>query len=213
MIVLRVVVTVTSFGVCVFCATLWKRSYSYVEMVQVKPVTAWSLHIHSESGRMQIFFIHPWYQSHEFTEFLWRWVTTRPPHGLALSLDTKQCSSFKLLGITLGGGTVRSRTYGDGSAYPPEENARYLFSTDGPHWSPPLRAQWIELPHFVSTFVSGIIFLLGAARFTRFIAREQTRRVRIMHGQCPTCGYDLRASAARCPECGWWSDPKDHYPN
>jgi predicted RNA-binding Zn-ribbon protein involved in translation (DUF1610 family) len=32
--------------------------------------------------------------------------------------------------------------------------------------------------------------------------RAQTRTNRWMNGQCVSCGYDLRASKDRCPECG-----------
>jgi hypothetical protein len=51
-------------------------------------------------------------------------------------------------------------------------------------------------------FLTGIVLFAPVVRWGRgFLAkrrRERLRRLRI----CGRCGYDLRASAERCPECG-----------
>jgi hypothetical protein len=43
---------------------------------------------------------------------------------------------------------------------------------------------------------------LVAAVSLRVFLRDQRRRKREKMGLCITCGYDLRASQERCPECG-----------
>jgi len=34
------------------------------------------------------------------------------------------------------------------------------------------------------------------------MARRRSRRERLLPGHCRACGYDLRGSGGRCPECG-----------
>jgi predicted amidophosphoribosyltransferase len=36
----------------------------------------------------------------------------------------------------------------------------------------------------------------------RIVPTSFRKRYRVKHGLCLNCGYDLRASPDRCPECG-----------
>jgi len=46
-----------------------------------------------------------------------------------------------------------------------------------------------------TTLAAGVIVTVGTYRWRR-------RSSRVSRGLCPRCGYDLRASPDRCPECG-----------
>lgn len=67
-------------------------------------------------------------------------------------------------------------------------NLRFGF---GYFWWPEFVACW-----FAGFFMTGVI--------ANVVARYARRRFerRFQSGRCTCCGYDLRASTERCPECG-----------
>jgi hypothetical protein len=62
-------------------------------------------------------------------------------------------------------------------------------------------AQEVFLPHWLLALASGALPALWGTR--RWRKRAKTRA-----GLCAVCGYDLRASPQRCPECGTLSSPR-----
>jgi hypothetical protein len=72
---------------------------------------------------------------------------------------------------------------------------------------PPIRDWWhrrldvriIALPHWTAAAITALLPLLTLGRFIRNKALDRCRR---RTGLCHSCGYDLRSSIDRCPECG-----------
>ena len=46
----------------------------------------------------------------------------------------------------------------------------------------------------------GFLFVVGLAKW--YFSARRCQRKRRSQGQCENCGYDLRATPVRCPECG-----------
>jgi hypothetical protein len=59
----------------------------------------------------------------------------------------------------------------------------------------------ITFPHWAMVLLFSI---LPAFRCRIWLHQRRARRL----GHCPRCGYDLRATPARCPECGAQSPPE-----
>jgi hypothetical protein len=70
---------------------------------------------------------------------------------------------------------------------------------------PPRIAYWatdgwcVSVPHWQVIATAGVLPGLTVARRVR---RSRYQRRRSLAGLCPACGYDLRATPDRCPECG-----------
>jgi hypothetical protein len=60
------------------------------------------------------------------------------------------------------------------------------------------RDDYWTVPYWVLVLVASAYPLLLVVGRTR----GRAARARVRNGQCPSCGYDLRASPERCPECG-----------
>ena len=79
------------------------------------------------------------------------------------------------------------------------------FRMDGPlggrihSLSPPLPYWWVAVPYATVAAACAVPPAAGTAWLVRHLLR---RRRRHRHGCCLACGYDLRATPGRCPECG-----------
>jgi len=64
------------------------------------------------------------------------------------------------------------------------------------------------LRNYTAVAVHGVLILLVASLLPAVWVRRFLRRRRFAIGCCAKCGYDLRSTPERCPECGTIPPPK-----
>ena len=109
----------------------------------------------------------------------------------------------------------RPAAYGPPKAtnWSPVHSAEFLgFEYEGfsypqpvPDLPPPRDYYQVVIPAWMPRLVTGLLPVWGVVRLRRRAARRALRR----QGRCESCGYDLRATPARCPECGHQSGTPD----
>jgi hypothetical protein len=108
-----------------------------------------------------------------------------PPRGLAF--DSRPWGRST---TSLGGGAVAVHITTVNSWYPPA-NASFGFG-----WERRRGGLWtVVVPLWIIVILFSVLPVV-------WIRRERRDRMRRAQGLCAHCGYDLRATPGRCPECG-----------
>jgi hypothetical protein len=179
----------TSLLLCVVVCVLWARSYrlgSFGEFIgslhtrTAAPAYHYSCAgIYSSHGSLGVGFMH------QVTSVNDPWQVIYPD-GRRLVWDGRECferypfmSMPRPTALNEWGFCARWASWPIGSAL---VTAR--------HWS-----RGIAVPHWLVAFSAAILPAVHARRVWRPMRQRQ-------RGHCVRCGYDLRASPDRCPECG-----------
>jgi hypothetical protein len=113
--------------------------------------------------------------------------------------------------LTLCAGLVVWRLWGQPFAY--RDSGMFWMGNSRPprgYW--PMHASY-NLPVYDEEFPYGVAvamtFVLPIVWCARSMYRKWSQRALRLIGHCVQCGYDLRATPQRCPECGAVSPAKD----
>ncbi len=169
-------VAALSLVLCVGTAALWARSYDYGDRLHGRLWRKQSFLIASKQGQILIVGFR-WHRA----DNLWTWEVRTHAANDPMSfpiIDPRQCVN------RLGFGIIRRPTYF--VTYPAQQT---------PQGEATLNGSCIVVPFWLP-------LLLAAAAPIGFLAARVRRSRRSRLGHCSTCGYDLRASPYRCPECG-----------
>jgi hypothetical protein len=187
--------TALSLLVCVAVVVLWVRSYWAGDYVRWQAATAGgmqgerSVAVASVGGRIHLRDVRvhlPAFTADELAEFAQHAGSGTLPVGFQWGFGVGWQVPAGVLGFHL------ERT---------DERLRYRFA--GGRQEGRRRELNLTVPHWL------IVALLGAMPAWRAVTsrRRRVAAERLRLGQCRRCGYDLRATPDRCPECGKEREP------
>jgi hypothetical protein len=97
------------------------------------------------------------------------------------------------LGVWITRGVTRLPEDGMGNVMTGSESSGYV------DWGSRLPCRTLSVPLWMCF---GVLGLPTVAVAGRGLGRRWRRRARLAAGRCVACGYDLRGTPERCPECG-----------
>ena len=165
--------TALSLVVCVAACVLWVQSYWYFEQVRYGKVPI-AIRLNSQSGICKA-----------------DWTTQWP--GLSYGLAT-QHKMLRPIDRDRGSGyflrecSVQVGSFGYRRTVQPVGNRPPAAGT-------PTTFTIVTAPHWGLALPAAVLPALALFRWRRSRSRPRA-------GLCPVCGYDLRATPGRCPECG-----------
>jgi hypothetical protein len=181
----------TSLVLCAATVVLWTRSfYSYEHLSRAKAHRDGGYLLRSHRGRMYF-----------ERRSIWEGVEPLYWYRGPSRSDPVFSNSFRISppheSVALGFGYYKGSDYTWSFRKNPYPQEVYQF--------PPLSDQrWskddyagIHIPYSVIVLLTALPPMMWARRYV-----NRRRDSRIGRGLCPTCGYDLRATPERCPECG-----------
>jgi hypothetical protein len=203
--------TLTSLAICLAFVGLRARSVDTTDVIMVATPGGHCLLLTSHEGK--------WLQvtglSHWSDAGVRHWAGSRSAAALRRSQSWREAGPFLFwqrhsssegAGMWYVHGTVaipnddggKLPAYGDGYVRADVANGWTGIAPGDPRWL--FLDGWeVRFPH---VFVIGATALLPLVVIPVWLMRQFRRLRRPKHGLCVECGYDLRASADRCPECG-----------
>ena len=179
--VIILALVVPSLLLAIASAALWARSYWMMDSVYLERIGAgWQLT--SVQGRLIV------------VNMPAQW-NTREIHRGAYAIEAgRGVSSSERLAEDNGTSTLGPLYWGsDGESDEMTAALKTMLARRGiasdRDWA------WLGVPHAAVLLPFGIVA-------TALLIPLLRRGRRVARGLCPACGYDLRASADRCPECG-----------
>jgi hypothetical protein len=150
----------------------------------------------SSRGEVSVICVRRWPRPERF-----RWVTDDSSYAIptvSYTAPPEFGSEWRVAGAS--GENTEVSTWLDEAGTPVSlaESENRSTRQGGPvHESGMMPCRSVSVPLWMPLVLGGVA--PGILLATRVRAR---RRRRLASGLCPTCGYDLRATPARCPECG-----------
>jgi hypothetical protein len=188
--------TLLSLLLCVAVCVLWVRSYFRRDEVSAARAGGTLWRAFSGRGRLQVLASGPWPLRQPLR---WRTATPFPPGPARVVAGATggRWSAWERSDGTSGGCGIARFHYRADGVLPPVERWGEFSPALTP--TPPQRGAYRTVKYSSIALTLAVLPLVWLA--TRLIQRWR-HAGRAAAGLCRRCGYDLRATPGRCPECG-----------